>query len=52
MKRGRSDSEPGRPKVGRHHPKSLITFIIEAIDEVAPGRGVETYWLAFPRFNE
>jgi hypothetical protein len=47
-----SDSAPGRPKVGRQHPKSLVNFIMEAIDEVAPGRGVETYRLAFRRFNE
>jgi hypothetical protein len=52
MKRRRSDSEPGRPKVGKHHPKSLVNFIIEAIDEVSPGRGVDTYWLAFRRFTE
>jgi hypothetical protein len=25
---------------------------MEAIDEVAPGRGAEIYWLAFRRFNE
>jgi hypothetical protein len=34
------------------HPKSLVEFIMEAIDEVAPGRGAEIYWLAFRRFNE
>ena len=35
----------------RTHPKSLVSFIVEAIDEVAPGQGERVYWLAFERFQ-
>jgi hypothetical protein len=32
--------------------RSLVQFIMEAIDEVAPGRGAEIYWLAFRHFED
>jgi hypothetical protein len=35
----------------RTHPKSLVEFIIESIEEVAPGRGREIYFQAFERFE-
>ena len=31
-------------------PKSLVEFIMEAINEVAPGRGREIYHLGFNRW--
>ena len=32
-------------------PKSLVEFIIEAIDEVAPGRGREVYMTGFEHYS-
>ena len=32
-------------------PKSLHEFLIEAINEVAPGRGREIYWRGFLRYE-
>jgi hypothetical protein len=39
-------------KSGTTRPKPFVAFIIEAIDEVAPGRGAETYWRAFHRMEK
>jgi hypothetical protein len=32
-------------------PLSLIQFLIQAIDEVAPGEGRNTYWRALRRYE-
>ena len=40
-----------RKRSDRTHPKSLFDFIVEAIEEVAPGCGRETYYRAFRRFE-
>jgi hypothetical protein len=47
-----SDSMKKPRSRGARDPKSFSEFIMEAIDEVAPGRGAGIYWLAFRRFNE
>jgi hypothetical protein len=39
-------------RIDKTHPKSFVAFIVEAIDEVAPGQGERVYWLAFERFQE
>jgi hypothetical protein len=41
-----------RARVDKTHPKSLVAFIMEAIDEVATGQGERVYWLAFERYQE
>jgi hypothetical protein len=46
------DREAAVKAKSRNHPKSLVHFIMAAIDEVVPGRGAEIYWQAFNRFNE
>ena len=35
----------------RTRPKNLVQFIVEAIEEVAPGRGREIYECALQRFD-
>jgi hypothetical protein len=41
-----------RQRNNRKHPKSLVEFVMEAIEEAAPGRGAEIYWLGFRRFYQ
>jgi hypothetical protein len=43
---------PQRPRIDKTHPKPFFVFIMEAIDEVAPGQGDRVYWLAFERYQE
>jgi hypothetical protein len=40
-----------RPRVDKTHPKSFVAFIVEAINEVAPGHGGRVYSLALQRFQ-
>jgi hypothetical protein len=44
--------QKGTARATRKHPKPFCRFIIEAIDEVAPGQGEAIYWRAFDPAHE